>query len=386
MPRVSHDRGALRVHTLIDSLTWGGAESLLADLAAAAPAAGLALSVGYLQDIDGSPSARRLRAAGVEPQLLGTGRLTDPRSLAAVRAHLARVAPDVVHTHLDSADVLGGLAARSLGLPSVCTVHLAATAVSADPGARGRAKAALVERVRRHTARTVIAVSDAARAAYLARAGGPPARVVTVHNGIAHASPARPAAAIRAELGLAAEAVVVAMVSVLRPGKGHEVAIAALAALADRHPDAVLLLVGDGPSREEIRALAAPLGDRVVLAGHRDDVGAVLAAADALVHPTRMDAFPTVLLEAAAAGLPVVATRVGGVPEIVVDGTTGVLVPAPPEAGAFAAALAPLLGDAPLRARLGAAAGARFAAEFAADRWAVRLRAVYESAGAGRRA
>jgi glycosyltransferase involved in cell wall biosynthesis len=374
---------ALRVHTLIDSLTWGGAESLLADLAVAAPGAGIALSVGYLQDIDASPSARRLRAAGVEPVLLGTGRLSDPRSLRAVRAHLRAQAPDVLHTHLDAADVLGGLAARALGIPSVCTVHLAAAAVTDRPGARGAAKARLIEGVRRHTARRVIAVSDAARAAYLARAGGAPDGVVTVRNGIVAPASRRPRDAVRAELGIAPDAVVVAMVSVLRAGKGHDVATGAVARLADDHPGVVLLLIGDGPARAEVEALAAPLGPRAVLAGHRDDVPDLLGAADLLIHPTRMDAFPTVLLEAAAAGLPVLATRVGGVPEIVEDGVTGTLVPPPPDAGAFAAALVPLLADAEGRARAGAAARTRFAVEFSADRWAARLRGVYDAVRAG---
>jgi glycosyltransferase involved in cell wall biosynthesis len=378
---MSSEPRALRVHTLIDSLTWGGAESLLADLAVAAPGAGIDLSVGHLQEVDGSPSARRLRAAGVEPVLIGTGRLTDPRSLRAVRAHLRARAPDVLHTHLDSADVLGGLAARMLGIPSVCTIHLAATAVSDSPGARGAARTTLIEGVRRRTARTVIAVSEAARNAYLARTGAAPGRVVTVHNGIVPPPPPRPRDAVRAELNIAPDAVVVAMVSVLRAGKGHDVATGALQLLAPEHPDVVLLLVGDGPSRAEVEALVAPLGDRAALVGHRDDVGDLLAAADVLVHPTRMDAFPTVLLEAAAAGLPVVATRVGGVPEIVQDGVTGTLVDPPPSAPAFAAALTPLVADADVRRRAGAAARERFAAELSADRWAMRLRAVYDAAG-----
>jgi glycosyltransferase involved in cell wall biosynthesis len=93
-----------------------------------------------------------------------------------------------------------------------------------------------------------------------------------------------------------------------------------------------------------------------------------------------MDAFPTVLLEAAAAGLPVVATRVGGVPEIVIDGATGVLVNPPPRAEAFAAALEPLVADPRRRAELGDAARRRFVEEFGADRWAQRLRDVYDDA------
>ncbi|MGB2710756.1 MAG: glycosyltransferase, partial [Conexibacter sp.] len=114
----------LRVHVLIDSLTWGGAESLLADLAVGAPAGGIELSVGYLQDVDDSPMAPRLRARGIEPGLVGVRKLADVKSLRRVRRHLAAARPDIVHTHLGASDLLGTIAARSLGLPAVSTIHL----------------------------------------------------------------------------------------------------------------------------------------------------------------------------------------------------------------------------------------------------------------------
>lgn len=367
----------LRVQTYIDSLTWGGAESLLADLATAAPAAGIELSVAHLRDRDGSPSARRLREAGVEPVLLGTGLLTDPRSLRRVRRHLAGARPDVVHTHLDAADVLGGLAARSLGLPVVSTVHLAAPAVSDDPGLRGLAKRTLTLGARSALDRQVLTVSDAARRAYVARPGVRACRVTTVRNGIVAPDGSRPRSEVRAELGLPDDAVVVTMVSVLRAGKGHAVALEAVTRLRRRHPRLVLLVLGDGPSRAEVERAAAPLAGHVVMTGHRDDVADLLAASDVVLHPTEMDAFPTCLLQAAAVGLPAVATAVGGVPEIIEADRTGLLLDAP-TADAVEAALERLLEAPELRATLGAAARRRFDAEFSAERWALRLRAVYE--------
>jgi glycosyltransferase involved in cell wall biosynthesis len=165
------------------------------------------------------------------------------------------------------------------------------------------------------------------------------------------------------------------MVTVLRAGKGHDVAAAALAQLDD--PRVKLVVCGDGPDRAAIERELAPLGDAVVMAGHRTDVMRVLDAADVLLHPTREDAFPTTLLEAAAAGVPVVATAVGGVPEIVTP-DTGRLVPAPPQPADVARALGELLGDDALRARMGTAARERFAGEFTARAWAQRLRALYE--------
>jgi glycosyltransferase involved in cell wall biosynthesis len=113
--------------------------------------------------------------------------------------------------------------------------------------------------------------------------------------------------------------------------------------------------------------------------GHRDDVMAVLDAADVLVHPSDIDALPTAVIEAMAAALPVVATSVGGVPELVADGETGVLVPAPASAPALAEAMAPLVSDAELRRRLGAAGRARYERSFTAESWARRTRALYDS-------
>jgi glycosyltransferase involved in cell wall biosynthesis len=117
-----------------------------------------------------------------------------------------------------------------------------------------------------------------------------------------------------------------------------------------------------------------------VLAGHRDDVMAVLDASDALLHPSATDAFPTVLLQALAAGVPIVASEVGGIPEIVEDGRTGLLVPPPLTPRAFAARLDQLLGDGDLRRAFAERGRERYAAEFTAERWAGRLRSIYEQA------
>ncbi|MGB2710047.1 MAG: glycosyltransferase family 4 protein, partial [Conexibacter sp.] len=203
--------------------------------------------------------------------------------------------------------------------------------------------------------------------------------VVTVHNGIAPAPPQTPPATVRAQLGLGADALVATMVTVLRPGKGHDVAVEAVRRLLPRFPQLRLLIAGDGPSLPEIRRLVAPLGEAALLLGHRSDVVELLGATDVLLYPTSMDAFPTTLLEAGAVGLPVLATAVGGIPEIVQDGVTGLLVASPPSADAVAPALERLLGDAELRARLGVAARARFDADFTAARWAQRLRSVYDA-------
>ncbi len=365
----------LRVLAVIDSLTWGGAEMLLGDFAAGAPAAGLDLSVAYLHGVDESPAATRLIARGVEPTHVPITLLHDPRGAIRVLRYIRRTRPDIVHTHLGYADLLAGLAARALGIPSFSTLHVMAW----DVTGRDRTKERLMSAARRRAHR-VIAVSDAARAAYLATGWDSPEHVVTVRNGIPGHVRRGAGAAVRAELGLRPDDVVVTMLSVLREGKGHDVAVAAVEALRERWPGLRLLILGEGPHRPAVERMAEPLGDRVVLAGQRDDVMDVLDATDVLLHPTRIDALPTALIEAAAAGVPVVSTRVGGVPEIVVDGVTGVLVEPPPAATAVAHAIGTLLEDPARRTAMGAAARRTFDERFTAEAWAHRLRALYEEA------
>jgi glycosyltransferase involved in cell wall biosynthesis len=369
----------LRVACVIDTLTWGGAEMLLADLAGTADAAGIDLTVTYLRDTDGSPAAVPLRRAGVDPALVPMTLLHDPRGFVRLRRHLARLRPDIVHTHLGYADLLGGPAARTLRIPSVTTLHVMEWAASGREGA----KVALMALARRWTARRVVAVSDAARAAYLARGWDRPERVVTVHNGVARTPQPGAGPAVRAELGLSPDDVVVAMVTVLRAGKGHDVAADAIASLRARHPRLRLLVLGDGPDRGAVERAVAPLGDAAVMLGHRHDVMRVLDAVDVVVHPSRADAFPTALLEAMAAGVPVIAGAVGGIPEIVDDERTGLLVPAPPRAADVAAALERVTVDAARRRALGAAGRERFTQHFAVEPWARRLRALYDDVLAG---
>jgi glycosyltransferase involved in cell wall biosynthesis len=378
--------GPLRVHALISSLTWGGAEMLLSEFAAGAPSAGIELSVGYLEDRDGSPGAARLVQRGVEPVLApirGPLPLLNRSAHRTVRRHLEQVRPDVLHTHLGYADMFGGLAARPLGIPTVSTIHVMEWA-SEVRKPRDYARERLMSFVRRHWVETVVAVSDAARRAYLDTGWDRPERVVTVHNGTVAERRAGAGRSVRAELGLAPDDLVVAMVTVLRRGKGHEVAAAAIAALRERFPHLRLVVAGDGPDRTEVERLMAPLGDAALMTGHRDDVMALLDATDVLLHPTLVDAFPTVLLETMAAGVPVVASAVGGIPEIVKDGGTGVLVGAPPRAEDVAEALAGLVAEAGRRRRLGEAGRERFQREFTVEAWAARMRRVYEAALAAR--
>lgn len=371
----------LRVLALIDSLDWGGAELLLGDLAGTGPQAGIELKVAYLRSGAADPGASRLRSRGLEPVVVPIDSLLARSARRTVERHLAAVGPDLVHTHLQYADVLGGLAARRLGIPCVSTIHVTAS----SSGARAWVKAQLAAAVRRRCARRVIAVSDDVRRTYLAQAREQPERVITVRNGIA--ADRRPGAgrSLRRRLGIAPEQLVVGTVGVLRPGKGIDLALAAAASLRPRFPGLRLLVVGDGPERMELQRRARGLGDCVIFTGHRQDVMELLDAMDVLVHPSSFDAFPTVLLEAMAARVPIASRAVGGIPEIVEHPRTGLLVDPSAGVAELAEALARLLGDSERRRRLGEAGRARFESEFTAESWAARLRAAYDDAlGASR--
>jgi glycosyltransferase involved in cell wall biosynthesis len=363
----------LRVHVVIDSMGAGGAELLLADFAAGAEAAGIELSVSYLARHDAEPARERLARLGIEPHWIEVERLVSPAAVGRVRDRLRAVAPDLVHTHLAYSDALGGVAARSLSLPTVSTIHV----MHVDSGWRERVREQLIRRVRQRCAARTIFVSDAARHAFLERTRTSPQRAVTIHNGVvAEPRPGR-GRAVRAALGIAPEDTVVGMLSVVRDGKGHDLAIAALRELRERAPGLRLLIAGDGPLRAALERSAAALGDAVVFAGYRDDAMDVLDSVDVLLHPSRFDAFPTALLEAMSASVPVVAGAVGGIPEIVVDGETGTLID-PTSAAGIAAGLAPLLADPALRARYAAAGRERFERRFTVADWATRMRSLYD--------
>ena len=117
--------GRIRVHAVIDSLGLGGAEMLLAEFAGPAQAQGIDLSVGYLKDSLGDQALRRLRQVGIEPEFVPVSSMVSPQDLNRLRRHLARVRPDVVHTHLGTSDCLGVVASRLMRLPAVGAQHQA---------------------------------------------------------------------------------------------------------------------------------------------------------------------------------------------------------------------------------------------------------------------
>jgi glycosyltransferase involved in cell wall biosynthesis len=190
--------------------------------------------------------------------------------------------------------------------------------------------------------------------------------------------PGRDRAAAKAHLALSPTTPVIGTVGRLEPRTGTDTLLAAVAALRAERPDVALVVVGEGPLRAELEARARELGiaSAVRFLGDRTDVDEVLAALDAFVLPSRTEGMSNALLEAMAMGLPVIATAVGGTPEVIADGRSGRLVPAD-EPERMAAAIARVLADVVGARRLGIAARAVVEERYGARSMVRRLEAVY---------
>ena len=257
--------------------------------------------------------------------------------------------PDVLHTHQCGALLYAGRAARRAKVPVV--VHTEHGKHYAD-----RWRTRFLGRFAARAARRVFAVSEDIRRELRDCGIVPPGKVACVPNGVDvdRFEVTDHRTSLRREFGLPADVPVIGTVGRLTALKRQDVLLQGFARL--QLPTARLLIVGDGPAREELVNLAARLGvtDRVVFAGYRERPERALAAMDAFALTSDSEGMPLAILEAWAAGKPVVATRVGGVPELIADGRTGLLFPAGDDA-ALARLLDRLLADPLLAARLGAA-------------------------------
>ena len=368
---VKQERAPVRVTHLIHDLRPGGAEHVLVDLATVARDAGIEMSVVSMRPLASFGYVRQLRAAGVRVESLDLAAWWDPRGPTRLRSLFPELRPQVLHSHLKHADVVAGGVAASKSVAHVSTLH----PIEDGVGWVAARKRNIAVRSRRRTTRRTIAVSDAVRDWYLDVSGSDPATVVTIHNGVPDPGTFDEAelTALRAELGIPDGAAVAAVVAIMRPGKGYDVLVDSLPHLANDR--VVFLIVGDGPDSARLRRRVGDT-DRVVFAGFRDDVPKILAAADFVVHPSLGDALPTALVQALAAGRPVVASAVGGIPEIVPTGA-GVLV-APGDPKALADAVDRVAADTDGRRWMGKRARARYDEEFSAEDWADRLRSLYD--------
>ena len=334
--------GLLHVITTLDR---GGAETALLHLVAAQAAApARRIDVAYLKG-DGELAAEFERAGAHVHDLRMRG-LAAVGSYGRARRLLRDVRPDVVHTHLFKADTLG---AALLGLRRPDRTVLISTKHNEDVYLRDRSWRAVGRRVAAR-ADAVVSITPGVARFVADTLAGSVRRAETIAYGLPAPSRTGDGTAFRQEHGIAGDERVVLCVARLAAQKDHATLFAALGQM---NTPARLVLLGRGPLEDELRRRAE--GQPIVFAGFVEDPADAYAAADAVVLSSVHEGLGLVLLEAAQHGVPAVATRVGGIPDVVEDGVSGLLVP-PRDASALASALDRLLTDDTLRQRLGAAA------------------------------
>jgi glycosyltransferase involved in cell wall biosynthesis len=342
----------VRVTLLIGSLSRAGAETQLVELALSLDRALFEPTIVLLRRRNDFAPA--LAAAGIPVIALDRRGPWDLRTPFRLYRYLRRARPDILHSYLFFPNLLAVLAARATGLQRVivsqrCSYEEIHSFV-------GRAVARWAHR----RAALVVANSEATRREELA-AGFPPERIVTVPNCV---RPCARTEVSRAALGLPDAALVLSL-GQTSPLKGHVHLIDAWAVVRAAIPNATLILVGDGACRAALKTQARTLGiaDSVRFLGFRSPAAPYLEACDLLVQPSLTEGMPNAVLEAMAAQKAVVASRVGGIPELVVHGETGLLVP-PAQPEALAQALLALLRDQARRHAMGRAGHARARAHF----------------------
>lgn len=346
----------IHVMHVIETLDVGGAENVVANIAGGLSGAFRA-SICCLKR--SGPVAARL-PAGVRVHALGQRDGNDPRTPFRLAALLRSEGADVVHSHGWGTFCESAAAAVLAGTPArVHMAHGLHQGYAPDDGAR-RFKEPLRRAAERAFARAVdriIAVSDRVKEDIVGVIGIPEAKVTVIRNGVAPAEGASDPGGPRREMGWRPADLVVCAVGRLAAVKNYQGLLEAAARLADLRPRLKVAIVGDGPERARLeqRVLRLGLRENVFFAGERRDVRAWLACADVFALPSDYEGISVALLEAMSAGVPAVATRVGGNAEVVRHGENGLLVP-PRDPAALAGALRELLLDAALRRAMGQAA------------------------------
>ncbi len=365
--------GASTILHLIETDGPGGAERVLAYLVSRLAKQGYHNVVALPAGGEGW-LASQLPATGVEVELVPLRGVSIPTSLRSIADLLRRHRPAVAHSHEFLMSALAGMACWRRKVPHIFTLH-------GSPYYASRLDRRLAMAFAGRAAHEVVAVSEAQARGMAQDLWLPRDRVRVIPNGIPPVPAVTPT--LRAELGLGPEARLIVAVGNLYPVKGHAHLLRAVAALPAMLRESVhLAIAGRGEEGPALTALAAELGlsRRVHLLGLRHDVANVLRSAAVFALPSLSEALPLALLEAMRAGVPVVASAVGEIPQVLEGGQAGLLA-APGDAAALAAALGQLLAE-PGRAQALAARAEQVVLErYSIERMAERYVSVYAAAG-----
>jgi glycosyltransferase involved in cell wall biosynthesis len=377
----------IKVLTLTDQLVYlgGGAERVAMEIATRLDQSRFVSLFCASRYWEGARSdsvqdaERRMDEAGVRYFGLGRRSGTDLYRWLSLRGILRRERVDVLHSHMFGSNVGATVIGRLARVPAI-------VAHEHTWSFEGRPLRRLVDREVIGRGSTVfVAVSRDDRRKMIEIEGIDPKKILHVPNGIAPPPPPS-GADVRSELGIPPGAPVIGTVSVLRPQKALDVFIRASAHLLRDDPDLRVLLAGDGPLKGELTELVHSLGvqDRLLLPGYRSDASDVIAALDVAVSSSAFEGSPLAVMEYMESARPIVATRVGGVPDLIEAGVHGLLVD-PGDVPALTAAIRRMLDDPEAARRMGEAARERRRHEFTVDLMVRRFEALYERlvAGAG---
>jgi glycosyltransferase involved in cell wall biosynthesis len=369
----SPERDRIRVVYLAHTFAVGGAEEMVLNLVRHLPPR---FEPMVCCISEAGPIGAEIARTGTPLSVLGlTPGLRHPWHLAGIRRYLREVQPAIVHTFLLTASLYGRLAAMLEHVPIVIGTEV-------NIYERKRSHHILAERLLMNRTDRVIVSARSVREFYVRQIHADPAKIDVIYNAVGWGM-LQPSelpgtrASMRASLGLGADVKLAGVIARLTEQKGHRFLFEALAApaLADVH----LLVVGDGDLRNSLRAEAARLGvvSRVHFLGARRDLGDLLAAIDVFAMPSLWEGLPLSLILAMGAGLPVVATAVAGIPEVVAPGETGWLVP-PGDAPALVRALSEVFGDRDRAASIGRAAREWVRPRFGVDEYINAVTGLYD--------
>lgn len=350
----------MRILHLISSLGLFGAEQVLLNLAANMP--GVESRIGVLNNLH-NPHLEAIAEAkrrGLKTITFTSRGKFDLRTIRKVRRFLREEKIDILHTHNYKTDILGLVAAKMAGIRTVATAH----------GYTGVSRAvSFYEQLDRSALRffdRVVVVSDSILPSF------PRHKKVVIPNGIdAHefSTTSGQRLAVREELGLAARDFVIGTVGRLSKEKNQKLLLQVTGVLVTRCPYLKVLIVGAGPELENLKGevTRAKLEGRVIFAGLRTDMPHLYSAMDVFILPSLTEGVPLTILEAMAAGVPVIATRVGGIPQMIEEGETGLLVP-PQNERALQEKIESLIRDSALRSQL-----SRQALEMVKEKYSVEI-------------
>jgi len=376
--------GGLRVCQMIDTLDWGGAQVILVQMTKAMCQRGIDVSVVSL--VDGSkrksqnpaPYSDQLIELGVPIEQVPARGIGNLKRISRLVSYLRNGKFDVLHTSLQYANILGNIAGRLAGVPVVSSLH----STEVDPLHYEPTRYRLENFLLHHAASRVIAIGYAVASANQRRVGSRHVDIIPNAVSIPPLLSNHRRQKIRLELTGDAERPLVISVGRLSPPKCYDDLLEVFAGVRNERPDAFLAIVGDGSLRQELEAKIASLNlnDDVLLTGARTDVSDLLGAADLYVSSSNREGLSVAMLEAMAAGLPVISTDVGDAPHLLASRpdqpAVGILVPAS-QPQPLMHAIINLLDDPAQAARMGSAARQRVIDENSIDGWCDRILSLY---------